>query len=136
MREEEFTRELASLLNRTSAENGSNTPDFVLADYLRTCLRALDEAINARSKWYGRSDSPGSGAALTPPGHVLVGPDARERIAAVVQAAHEWRTERAAYASDPRLSCRRLGEAGDSIETALSALTPEDRAALGVRGGA
>jgi hypothetical protein len=39
---------------RASAENGSNTPDFILAQYLTSCLAAFDEAVNAREKWYGR----------------------------------------------------------------------------------
>lgn len=57
-RKEEFRRELAAVLNRYSMENGSNTPDFLLADYLIECLRALDDAIIKRGKWYGRHDSP------------------------------------------------------------------------------
>ena len=40
-------------INRTSAENKSNTPDFVLAQYLIDCLTAYDKATNVRDKWYG-----------------------------------------------------------------------------------
>jgi len=57
-RQEAFRKDLAEVLNRHSMENGSNTPDFLLADYLISCLRALDAAIGMRSKWYGRHDSP------------------------------------------------------------------------------
>jgi len=46
--------ELQSTINRHSAEHGSNTPDFILAQYLTSCLAAFDEAVNAREKWYGR----------------------------------------------------------------------------------
>lgn len=53
-----FRRDLAAVLNKYSLENGSNTPDFLLADYLIDCLRALDTAIRARGRWYGRLDSP------------------------------------------------------------------------------
>lgn len=51
--------ELASLLNRHSAENASNTADFILAEFLRASLRALDDAIKARDKWYGIAPAPG-----------------------------------------------------------------------------
>lgn len=47
--------ELTSLLNRYSAENGSNTPDFILADFLRISLAAFDGAVVKREHWYGRS---------------------------------------------------------------------------------
>lgn len=30
-------------LNHSSAENGSDTPDFILANYLLGCLAAFDE---------------------------------------------------------------------------------------------
>jgi hypothetical protein len=48
-----FRRELQDLINRESAENGSHTPDFVLAEYLEGCLRAFDTAVGARDRWYG-----------------------------------------------------------------------------------
>lgn len=54
-----FRNELTELLNKHSMENGSNTPDYQLADYLIGCLYALDEAINKRASWYGRFDEPG-----------------------------------------------------------------------------
>src|SRR5574343_713325 len=50
---DEFRAELESLINRHSKENGSNTPDFVLADYLADCLEAFDKAVTRRSEWYG-----------------------------------------------------------------------------------
>lgn len=40
--------EITSALNRASAENGSATPDHVLADYLLQCLLAFDSATNRR----------------------------------------------------------------------------------------
>jgi len=53
MKTEEFARELAELINRHSAENGSNTPDFVLAEFLVQCLAALNNAVSRREAWYG-----------------------------------------------------------------------------------
>ena len=37
-----FREELEHLINRHSKENGSNTPDYMLADFLCTCLVAFD----------------------------------------------------------------------------------------------
>ena len=48
----DFRTELEKLINRYSKENGSNTPDFILAEYLILSLEAFDRAVVARSKWY------------------------------------------------------------------------------------
>lgn len=50
----EFRDELTSLINRHSMENGSNTPDFILCDYLTKCLENFDNIVSQREKWYGR----------------------------------------------------------------------------------
>jgi hypothetical protein len=55
----DFRRELAEVINRHSRENGSNTPDFILAGYLASCLTAWDMATWARERWYGRTDRNG-----------------------------------------------------------------------------
>ena len=52
--EDEFRRGLETLLNVASRENGSNTPDFILAGYLMGCLEAFDAAVNWRETWSGR----------------------------------------------------------------------------------
>ena len=46
--------EITDAINRNSAENGSNTPDLILGEYLTACLAAFNQATNAREKWYGR----------------------------------------------------------------------------------
>jgi hypothetical protein len=43
-------KRIEKAINETSAENGSNTPDYVLAEYLMDCLEALDKAVNARDE--------------------------------------------------------------------------------------
>lgn len=48
-----FVAALESLLNRYSIERWSNTPDYILADYLIRCLLAWDAGVAAREKWYG-----------------------------------------------------------------------------------
>lgn len=55
----EFERELQSLLNKYSQENGSNTPDFILARYLNGCLTLFNATVKSRSNWYGHHDAPG-----------------------------------------------------------------------------
>lgn len=48
-----FKQELESILNKYSKENGSNTPDFILAEYLIGCLENYDKTLKARDKWFG-----------------------------------------------------------------------------------
>jgi hypothetical protein len=55
-----FEDELVCLLNKYSKENDSNTPDFVLAEYVRQSLSAFAFAVVAREEWYGRGFAPGS----------------------------------------------------------------------------
>lgn len=57
-KELDFRTELEHVINRHSRENGSNTPDFILAGYLADCLKAWDAATQAREKWYGRGPKP------------------------------------------------------------------------------
>lgn len=59
----EFRDELRSAINRASAENGSDSPDFILAEYLVGCLAVFDRAVVAREHWYGRAV--GAGFAIT-----------------------------------------------------------------------
>ena len=54
----DFRKELEALINRTSQENTSNTPDFILSDYLVACLAAFDTAVQQRETWYGRDGRP------------------------------------------------------------------------------
>ena len=49
---EEFMRDLASVINRYSRENGSNTPDFILAEFLAGCLTVYENTISARTDWF------------------------------------------------------------------------------------
>lgn len=47
--DDNFRKELEKLINRYSRENGSQTPDFILAAYLADCLVAFDRAVNQRT---------------------------------------------------------------------------------------
>jgi len=62
-----FRKELEIAINRCSEERGSNTPDFILAKYLKDCLSAFDTAVTQRDRWYGVKMKPGR---LAEPGPV------------------------------------------------------------------
>lgn len=47
-------KEIEDVINHFSAENVSDTPDFILSEYLINCLKAFDDAVNRREEWYGR----------------------------------------------------------------------------------
>lgn len=51
-----FEKELEQLINYHSLENASNTPDFILARYLRLQLDIFDRTIRRRDHWYGRNE--------------------------------------------------------------------------------
>jgi hypothetical protein len=50
--------DIENAINSHSAENSSDTPDFILAQYLVRCLEAFDQAIRQRDIWYGNSQRP------------------------------------------------------------------------------
>ena len=52
--ERDFRVELMHLINCYSKENSSDTPEFILADYLLSCLESFDAATKRRTEWYGR----------------------------------------------------------------------------------
>ncbi len=45
-------KEVKDLIGRHSREEDSNTPDFILAEYLMACLGAFEVASNRREVWY------------------------------------------------------------------------------------
>lgn len=62
-----FEQELEAVINRHSQENGSNTPDFILAQFLIGCLAAWNAAVTRRETWYGRDNrGPGGGSGPGP----------------------------------------------------------------------
>ncbi len=50
-----FRKQLAGLINCHSRENRSDTPDFILATYMASCLDAFDVATRSRDEWYIKS---------------------------------------------------------------------------------
>lgn len=57
-----FEKELTRILNCGCAENASNTPDFILAEFMLKCLAAFNSGVNRREDWYGRGRQPGDPA--------------------------------------------------------------------------
>ena len=58
IKEDSFLDELKTLINKHSRENASNTPDFILAMYIESCLKAFETATQQRETWYGRDARP------------------------------------------------------------------------------
>ncbi len=54
----EFEARLRKIINQTCQENDSNTPDFILAQYMVCCLSAFTTATQQRETWYGRDARP------------------------------------------------------------------------------
>lgn len=52
MKEKTFVTELETLINKYNKENDSNTPDFILAQYMQDCLTAFNDAMIRREKFY------------------------------------------------------------------------------------
>jgi|GEM_PF-1783292 hypothetical protein len=56
---ERLIEKFAQVINQESLENQSNTPDFILAEYLVSCLEAFNRASTSRETWYGKKLEPG-----------------------------------------------------------------------------
>ena len=54
----DFKKELCELLNKYSKENESDTPDFILAEYLIGSLKVFCESVNNRNTFYVRMEEP------------------------------------------------------------------------------
>ena len=53
MSESKLEKDLAGLINSECRENDSNTPDFLLAEFMMKCLDAFELANNKREVWFG-----------------------------------------------------------------------------------
>lgn len=51
-----FRKDVENIINKYSLENNSDTPDFILAEYLSDCLKTFDKTINRREIYYGRKE--------------------------------------------------------------------------------
>ena len=53
---EALTREISSVLNKYIQENRSNTPDYMLAEFMLGCLNVYENTISKREVWFNRPD--------------------------------------------------------------------------------
>ena len=63
-----FVEDLTALLHRYSMEQSSNTPDFILAEYLLKCLETWNATVqhrDNRAQWHGHG--PRAAADQPPP---------------------------------------------------------------------
>lgn len=49
----QLVSDLARVINHHSLENGSDTPDFLLAEYLVDCLEAYERVTGKTRRWCG-----------------------------------------------------------------------------------
>ena len=66
-----FEKQLENLINSTSQENASNTPDFILAQYMQNCLNAFNVAVQQRETWYDRDPRPTHTATSSVPSGIV-----------------------------------------------------------------
>jgi len=53
-----FKKELEHLINHMSLENKSDTPDFILSDFMVNVFESLNNTINRRESFFGRKTQP------------------------------------------------------------------------------
>lgn len=52
-----FLQDITLVINRYSEENKINTPDFILAQYMKDCLDVLNKTIRIRDNWINKEMS-------------------------------------------------------------------------------
>ena len=55
MNKPDFEKELIILINKYSLENTSNTPDFLLREYLMNCLDTYEKTTQQTTEWHQTS---------------------------------------------------------------------------------
>jgi hypothetical protein len=118
---------LRQTLNAHSAENGSDTPDFILADLLFDVLSAYNTAVRARERWYGR-ERVGEGVGSAPPPPTQ--PGAASTVAEEAQHVLDMQDGYLVQAAWKTLA-RNLAMAVLRAEQPATAEGTEDREALG-----
>lgn len=53
-RMDDFMKELSVLLNRYGKDSDTNTPDYILAEYLKSCIESFERAIDLRDAWHNK----------------------------------------------------------------------------------
>ena len=55
-----FQKDLEHLINKHSQEQPSNTPDFILAEYMMSCLQSFNQTLYQRQTWFSNVGSSGA----------------------------------------------------------------------------
>ena len=53
-----FEDELTKLINKHSIENDSNTPDYILAEWICEQIELFRDIMYERDKWHGNNSKP------------------------------------------------------------------------------
>lgn len=56
LNEPTFQEELEALINKHCLERHSDTPDFILAEFMANCLHEFNKAVSNRTRWYCPAD--------------------------------------------------------------------------------
>jgi hypothetical protein len=111
--------EIENAINRASRENRSDTPDYILAEYLMSCLDAFGKATNKRRGWL----SPDAQSARTE-GEGLCPMEKRELESKVKELEEAIRRAPELY----NLASERWGDADVVLEEMLAVLSPDTQA--------
>ena len=52
---DKFKKELEVLINQNGLDNECNTPDYILAEYLTSCLETYRDTIRSRDTWFDKT---------------------------------------------------------------------------------
>jgi hypothetical protein len=55
----DFVEDIREVINRHSREIVSDTPDFILAQFINATLEAFEQTTNTRREWYNSASKPG-----------------------------------------------------------------------------
>jgi hypothetical protein len=62
-----FRKELTELINKHSVENLTNTPDYILAEFMYFCLIAFETGIRSRDDFFSMTKDLHEGVQTDPP---------------------------------------------------------------------
>lgn len=54
-----FVKRVEEAVNKSNREAASNTPDFILAEFVDGAMKAAERLIKSRDRWYGLDPRPG-----------------------------------------------------------------------------
>lgn len=117
---EEFTASLARAVNYHSRENASNTPDWILADFMAACLAALNAAVQQRETWYGRDGRPSA-----PDGSQPVEPTPAPAAPAPTPPVFQWDKCPSCGGGIGCLACKKIVRHDEIVRSGEATPTPE-----------